>query len=384
MPPLAAQDYSDFWLPCFQSLEESPPVLMTQLKAGEKFEQFRIEAFVMRTSMTTIYRATDLGTGQLVAIKIPHPELECDPTFYSRFQREIAIGKKLRHPGVVQTIDSSGMDQMCLVMEWVDGKFLREIVSREGKLSIERATRIASGVLEALDYIHSQGVVHRDLKPENIMVGAGDRVKLIDFGISASEGMRRLTFSMLSNALGTPDYISPEQIKRKHVDGRSDLYGLGVILFEMLTAETPFNGPNPFAVMNDRLVNDPPSARDLNPEISAQMQEILFRAMERDPEDRFASAREFAEALAHPECVEVIDRAARKERKPARFSFLKKILSYTMLLMIPVVILSLILLVARTKSASPHRHAGYQTSAFSGGLLFPHARTAGLWLVSDR
>jgi serine/threonine-protein kinase len=241
------------------------------------------------------------------------------------------------------------MDQLCIVMEWVDGRFLREILTKEGKLPVQRATRIAMGVCEALEYIHGLGVVHRDLKPENIMVGEGDAIKLIDFGIAASQGMRRLTFSKLSNAMGTPDYISPEQIKRKHNDGRSDVYALGVILHEMLTGETPFSGPNPFAVMNDRLVNDPQAAREVNPEISAQMQEILYRAMERDPEKRFASAREFAAALEHPECVEVLDRAARKERKPQRLQFLKRILDYTMLLAIPVVIFSLLLLVARLK-----------------------------------
>jgi serine/threonine-protein kinase len=319
-------------------------MLTQQLEAGQRFEYFQIEAFVIRTSMTSIYRATDLRNGQLVAIKIPHPELECDPSFYSRFQREIAIGKKLNHPGVVRMFDSSDMDQLCIVMEWIDGRFLREILTKEGKLSVERATRIAAAVCEALDYIHNLGVVHRDLKPENIMIGEGDSIKLIDFGISAAEGMRRLTFSKLSNALGTPDYISPEQIKRKRVDGRSDVYSLGVILFEMLTAHTPFDGPNPFAVMNDRLVNDPPSARELNPEISAQMQEIIYRAMERNPDDRFTTAREFAGALAHPEFVEVIDRSARKERKPAHLAFLKRILSHSMFLFIPVMLFVLVLL----------------------------------------
>jgi serine/threonine-protein kinase len=210
----------------------------------------------------------------------------------------------------------------------VEGKFLREILTRERKLSVDRATRIALGVCEALEYIHGQGVVHRDLKPENIMVGEEDAIKLIDFGIAAGEGMRRLTFSKFSNAMGTPDYISPEQIKRKRCDGRSDLYALGVILHEMLTAHTPFDGPNPFAVMNDRLVNDPPAARELNHQISFQLQEILYRAMEREPENRFASAREFAAALEHPESVAVTDRSERKAAKAERFPFLRRILSF--------------------------------------------------------
>src|ERR1700691_5599934 len=108
-------------------------MLTERLQPGERFEYFRIDAFVIRTCMTTIYRATDMRTGQLVAIKIPHPELECDPTFYSRLQREIAIGRRLKHSGVVQTIDSSDMHQLCIVMEWADGRFLREILTKEGK-----------------------------------------------------------------------------------------------------------------------------------------------------------------------------------------------------------------------------------------------------------
>ena len=220
------------------------------------------------------------------------------------------------------------LDQLCIVMEWIEGLFLREILTNDGKLSAERARRIAIHICDALEYIHGQGVVHRDLKPENIMVGEDDRIKLIDFGISSSQGARRLTFSKLSNALGTPDYISPEQIKWRRGDGRSDVYGLGVILYEMLTNHTPFNGPNPFAVMNDRRVNDPVPPTQINPEISFEMEEIIFRALERDPEDRYASARQFASDLEHPENVRVTDRSKKRTPERNRPSFMKRIFSH--------------------------------------------------------
>jgi eukaryotic-like serine/threonine-protein kinase len=303
-------------------------MLMTQLQPGEIFEHFRIEKLAARTSMTTIYRAVDQRTGQVVAIKIPHPELECDPVFFSRFSREKDIGRKLNHPGVVKTIAEDDLDQLCIVMEWARGRFLREILTNDGQIPAERARRIAINVCDALEYIHSQGVVHRDLKPENIMVSEDDSIKLIDFGISSSQGARRLTFSKLSNAMGTPDYISPKQIKWRRGDGRSDVYALGVILYEMLTNHTPFNGPNPFAVMNDRLVNDPIPPTEINPEISAEMQEIIFRALERDPEDRYASARQFATDLEHPENVCVTDRSKQRSPERNRPSFMKRIFSH--------------------------------------------------------
>src|SRR6202790_5610893 len=194
-----------------------------------------------------------------------------------------------------------------MVVEWVDGQLLRQILVQQRKLPPERAVRITLGILEALDYIHGKGVVHRDLKPENIMVDSQDHVKLIDFGIAGAEGSRRLTFAKLTAAMGTPDYISPEQVKSKRGDARSDIYAVGVMLYEMLTGQVPFRGPNPFAIMNDRLLNNPVPPRELNPEISPQLQEIIYRALERKPENRYTSAREFAKDLRNQAQVGVAE-----------------------------------------------------------------------------
>ena len=151
--------------------------------------------------MASIFRGTDMRTGRAVAIKVPHPEMEGDPLFFDRFQREIEIGKKLDHPGVVKVLNEEEGNHHYMVLEWVDGRLLRQVLNEQKKLPPERAIRIALGLCDALDYIHHNGVVHRDLKPENIMVDAEDRIKLIDFGIAANAGSRRLTFAKLTQAM---------------------------------------------------------------------------------------------------------------------------------------------------------------------------------------
>src|SRR5580658_7931639 len=262
---------------------------MPSLHPGDTLDHYRVDKLVARSGMASIFRGVDLKNNRDVAIKVPHPEMEADPTFFERFKREEKIGKELDHPGVMKVFADDDRSQMYMVMEWVDGRLLRQILIEQKKLPQERAVRIALGVLDALGYIHGHGVVHRDLKPENIMVDPEDRVKLIDFGIAGAEGSRRLTFAKLTAAMGTPDYISPEQVKGKRGDGRSDIYSLGVILYEMLTGEVPFHGPNAFVIMNDRLLNNFTPPRELNPEITPQMQEVIYRALERDPKNRYAS-----------------------------------------------------------------------------------------------
>jgi serine/threonine-protein kinase len=195
--------------------------------------------------------------------------------------------------------------------------------------------------------MHKHGVVHRDLKPENVMVDDEDHIKLIDFGIAMKEDARRLTFVNLSAMLGTPDYISPEQVKGQRGDQRSDIYALGIMLYEMLTGRVPFVGPNPLAVMNERVLNEPTRPRELNPEISPEQEEILYRALERDPRHRYATAHEMAWDLEHQEQVGVEERGTRPAARGRRLVVSKRMLLYTGMALVPILIFGLMMLLAR-------------------------------------
>ena len=320
---------------------------MNALRTGDVLDHYRIENLVARSGMASIFRATDVRTGRPVALKIPHPEMEADVVLYDRFQREQDIGQKLDHPNVMKVMPNDHASQVYMVMEWVDGRLLRQILMEKRKLPIERAVDLTKKICDALDYIHRHGVVHRDLKPENIMVDDEDHVKLIDFGIAGHEGSRRLTFAKLSQLMGTPDYISPEQVKGKRGDGRSDIYALGIMFYEMLTGKVPFQGPNAFAIMNDRLLNNPIPPREIDPSIPAELQEIIYRALERDPKNRYATAKEFLWDLEHPDQVGVAERPELRDWKKRRKPWLRQIAFYIMLALIPVVIFGLLLWVAK-------------------------------------
>jgi len=307
---------------------------MTPLEPGDRLDQYRIDSLVTRSGMASVYRATDIETGRPSAIKVPHPEAECDIVFFQRFEREAAILREMDHPGVLKGMPEEDQSRVYLATEWVDGRLLREVLTTEGPFPPERSTRIALAICSALDYLHSHGVVHRDLKPENVILDAEDRVKLIDFGIALRNGSRRLTFGRLSNVMGTAEYISPEQVKGKRGDARSDVYALGVMLYEMLTGRTPFEGPNPLVVMNARLKTAPTPARKIDPTISAELEAILNRAMARHPSDRYATAREFAEDLRNPQ-------SAALSTAPTPPQPLRKALFYGGLALIPLTILAL-------------------------------------------
>ncbi len=316
------------------------------LEHGSQVDYYRIEAPVARSGMATIYRATDRRDNRIVALKIPHPDVEADPVLFDRFKREAGIGERLNHPNVMRVYNSEKRSRVYMVMEWCDGRLLRRILE-EGRLPQERAIRIAVEVLKALDYIHANGVVHRDLKPENVMVDDDDHIKLIDFGIASDASARRLTYANFAAGLGTPDYISPEQVKGKRGDARSDIYAMGVMLYEMLTGKLPFTGPSPLAVMNDRLLNHPIPPRVADPSVSPELQEIIYRALERDPKNRYAQAREFLRDLENPAQVGVEDRIELRDWQKRKAQLPRRILYYAALALIPVVILLLMVLIAR-------------------------------------
>jgi serine/threonine-protein kinase len=316
------------------------------LQPGQQLDSYRIEEPIARSGMASIYRATDTRDNRIVALKVPHPDLEADPILYDRFTRESNIGEKLDHPKVMRVFGGEKRSRIYMVMEWCGGRLLRQIL-HEGRISQERAIRIAKGILEALQYIHANGIVHRDLKPENVMVDENDNIKLIDFGIAGDSSARRLTYANITAALGTPDYISPEQVRGKRGDGRSDLYTVGVILYEMLTGKLPFTGPNPQAAMNERLLNHPIPPTVADPSVTPQLQEVIYRALEREPKNRYATAHDFLWDLEHLDEVGVQDRPELRDWDKRKSQTTRKILYYGLLAMIPVAVLLVMYLASR-------------------------------------
>ena len=319
---------------------------LADIEPGQQLDHYRIDKAVAESGMASIFRATDLRDGRPVAIKIPHPDIAHDPVRFDRFKREEEIGTAFDHPNLMKIYQDDHRSRLYIAMEWCEGQLLRQILSEQGKLPPDRAIKIVLGILAALDYIHNRGIVHRDLKPENIMVDDEDRIKLLDFGIASLEGAKRLTYTGYTQALGTPDYISPEQVKGKRGDARSDIYSLGVMFYEMLTGQTPFSGPSPLAIMNDRLVNHPLPPRVAEPSISPQLQEVLYRALEREPKNRYPSASAFARDLGDLDKIGVADRIELTQRRGRKTISPRRILVYSALALIPLLIFVLMLVLA--------------------------------------
>jgi serine/threonine protein kinase len=273
-------------------------------------DRFAITEVICAGGMATIYKAVYLqNNDRVVAIKIPLQGVEADPALYSRFQREEQIGGELDHPSILKFFPVKNKSRMYLVMEYLEGRTLYELLRERRKLPEEEALASASRICEPLQYLHDRGILHRDLKPENIMLCHDGSLRLMDFGVARLAHARRLTF--IGFAPGTPHYMAPERVNGKSGDARTDIYSLGAMLYEMLTGVIAFNQDDVTAIMNARVTGDPESLRRLNPKISPHAEEIVLQAMERDPDKRFPTAATFKAALDEPTKVEVTGRCDR-------------------------------------------------------------------------
>lgn len=322
--------------------------ITSMLEAGDQIDSYRIDEVLSQSRTSRVLRATNLKDGQTVALKVPDAEMETDPYLLERFRRAAEIGEKLGHHGVMRVFSEVERTRVYMVMEWCDGKTLTQLM-KSGRIPPDRAIHIVTAVLDALQYLHDNGVVHRSLTPECIMVADNGTIKLIDFGRALDAASRRLTYTNLAEELGTVDYVSPEQVAGRRCDGRADTFSMGVILYQMLTGKLPFTGSTPAELMRTRLVNPPIPPQVAMPSISPHLQEVLYRALEKEPRNRYARAHDFAHDLRHLDQVGIEKRPELTNWNRMSPRSLRKVLFYLFLLILPAAILGVMVLLTRTR-----------------------------------
>ena len=301
---------------------------MREVSVGEKLDQYQLTEVIARSGMASIFKAIDTRNGNTVAIKVPYVQFESDVVFYSRFQREEEVGRRLDNPHIIKVLTPEKKSRMYIAMEYVDGISLRAIMKDFRPMAVDRALGYIKQLCEALVYMHSQKVVHRDLKPENILVTADGVLKIMDFGIALDETARRLTWSGLSSTIGTPDYMAPEQVSGRRGDVRTDIYSVGTILYEMLTGELPYSGTNVYAMMKAKTGEDPQPPTRFKPDLDPHLEEIILHAIERAPRDRYQSAAEVLKDLQNPAQVEIHNRAQELHPTSLKWRQTKRVIGY--------------------------------------------------------
>lgn len=280
---------------------------MSEEESGRMLgDRYEIGAVIGRGGMAEVHEGRDLRLGRRVAIKILRPDLAKDPTFQARFRREAQSAASLNHPNIVAVYDT-GQDTLSpegdngepavvvpyIVMEFVDGMTLRQIVASGRRLLPERALEITAGILSALDYAHRHGIVHRDIKPANVMLTRTGDVKVMDFGIARAINDVSSTMTSASAVMGTAQYLSPEQARGEVVDARSDLYSTGVVLFELLTGKAPFTGDSAVAIAYQHVSEMPAIPSTIDPGVSPEIDAVVMRALAKRADDRYQSASDF-------------------------------------------------------------------------------------------
>ncbi|MEV0987452.1 Stk1 family PASTA domain-containing Ser/Thr kinase [Streptomyces sp. NPDC049949] len=259
--------------------------------------RYELSHVLGRGGMAEVYLAHDTRLGRTVAVKTLRADLARDPSFQARFRREAQSAASLNHPAIVAVYDT-GEDYVdnisipYIVMEYVDGSTLRELLHSGRKLLPERTLEMTIGILQALEYSHRAGIVHRDIKPANVMLTRTGQVKVMDFGIARAMGDSGMTMTQTAAVIGTAQYLSPEQAKGEQVDARSDLYSAGCLLYELLSVRPPFIGDSPVAVAYQHVREEPQPPSNFDPEITPEMDAIVLKALVKDPDYRYQSADE--------------------------------------------------------------------------------------------
>ena len=277
--------------------------------SGTQVDHYEIIRMLGHGGMNRVYLARDVSNQQEVVLKFPNDDLIGNIAVFERYKREAEIGNRLHHPYVQHLLNTDEKrSQEYLVVEYIKGQNLRSVLEEHAPnpLPIAEAIRITLQICDALAYCHEQGIFHRDIKPENIMIQEDGNIKVIDFGIALLEGARRVTWRGLSGTVGTPDYMSPEQLKGERGMAGSDIYAVGVMLYEMLCGRTPFEGENIFAIMNQHISQDPPSILLMNPQLSPALATVVMRAIRRDQDKRYKSMSNLLHDLCNLEEVKPV------------------------------------------------------------------------------
>src|SRR6202142_3456210 len=261
--------------------------------------RYELEGVVGRGGMAEVFRARDIRLDRIVGVKTLRDDLARDQTFQARFRREAQSAASLNKPSIVAVYDTgedddaaTGIPVPYIVMEFVDGRTVRDLLQSDHRLLPERSLEIIDGVLGALDYSHESGIVHRDIKPGNVMVTRNGDIKVMDFGIARAMSDNQATMTQTAQVIGTAQYLSPEQARGERVDARSDLYSTGCLMYELLTGRPPFTGDSPVAIAYQHVRENPIPPSVVDPEIPAWADAIVLKAMAKDPAERYQSAAE--------------------------------------------------------------------------------------------
>jgi beta-lactam-binding protein with PASTA domain/tRNA A-37 threonylcarbamoyl transferase component Bud32 len=259
--------------------------------------RYELDGVVGRGGMAEVYRARDIRLDRIVAIKTLRTDLARDQIFQARFRREAQSAASLNHPSIVAVYDTGEDEDMVtgvpvpyIVMEYVDGRTVRDLLQEGHRLLPERSLEIIDGVLRALDYSHQAGIVHRDIKPGNVMVTRNGDIKVMDFGIARAMSDAQATMTQTAQVIGTAQYLSPEQARGERVDARSDLYSAGCLLYELLTGRPPFTGDSPVAIAYQHVRENPVPPSRVDPDVPAWADAIVLKAMAKSPADRYQTA----------------------------------------------------------------------------------------------